>query len=157
MTTPTPNQTTTGPELVITRVFDAPRELVYAAWTDPDQLAAWSGPDSFAIVHIEGEVRPGGRWRMGMRSAEYGEYCNHGEWREVVPPERLVFTTAWEEPDGTPEHEMLVTVTFTDLGDGRTEMTFHQAAFMHERSRDSHREGWTECFDKLDTHLTTVS
>ncbi len=151
-----PNEATAGPELVITRVFDAPRELVFQAWTDLEQLAAWSAPDTFTTVHVEGDLRPGGKWRMGMRSDAYGEFWNHGEWREITPPERLIFTTSWEETDGRPEHEMLITVTFTDL-DRKTEMTFHQAVFMHDQSRDSHRDGWTECFDKLDAHLEAVT
>lgn len=85
---------------------------------------------------------------MCMSSEEHGTFCCHGVWREITPPERLVFTTAWENPDGPPEHEMLITVTFADLG-GRTEMTFHQAPFIHEQSRDSLNDGWSECFDKL--------
>jgi uncharacterized protein YndB with AHSA1/START domain len=149
-------KTPAGPELVITRVFDAPRELVFQAWTDLDQLAVWSGPDTFTITHVEGDLRPGGTWRMGMRSDEYGETWSHGVWREITPPERLVFTTAWEEPDGTPEHEMLITVRFKDLN-GKTEMTFHQAVFMHQQSRDSHRDGWSECFDKLDANLAVTT
>ena len=71
-----------------------------------------------------------------------------GAWREITPPGCLVFTTAWEDPHGAPEHEMLITVTFADLG-GRTEMTFHQAGFIHEQSRDGHNDGWSECVDKL--------
>jgi uncharacterized protein YndB with AHSA1/START domain len=147
MTTSNPI-TVSGPELVITRVFDAPRELVFAAWIDYEQLAIWSGPTGFTIPSVEGDLRPGGEWRMCMSSEEHGTLWCHGVWREITPPERLVFTTAWENPDGAPEHEMLVTVTFADQG-GTTEMTFHQAAFIHEQSRDSHNDGWSECFDKL--------
>jgi uncharacterized protein YndB with AHSA1/START domain len=149
---PQPN---TGPALEITRVFDAPRELVFAAWLDPEQLVEWSGPDGFTVPFIEGDPVPGGAWRMCMKSAEHGEIWSHGVWREVVPPQRLSFTTAWEASDGSPEHEMLITVTLTDLG-GRTEMHFHQAAFASDESRDGHNEGWTECFDKLDALLTAA-
>jgi uncharacterized protein YndB with AHSA1/START domain len=144
-----------GPALEITRVFDAPRELVFAAWLDPEQLVEWSGPKGFTVPFIEGDPVPGGPWRMCMRSAEHGDVWSHGVWREVTPPERLVFTTAWETSDGSPDHEMLITVTLTDLG-GRTEMHFHQATFTSDGSRDSHNEGWTECFDKLDALLTAA-
>ena len=71
-----------------------------------------------------------------------------GVWREITPPECLVFTTAWEDPHAASEHEMLTTVTFADPG-GRTEMTFHQAGSIHEQSHDSHSDGWSECVDKL--------
>jgi uncharacterized protein YndB with AHSA1/START domain len=148
--------TTAGPELVITRVFDAPRELVFAAWTDPEQFRVWSVPTNFVVTHAEGDVRPGGAWRSAMRSDEWGELWLHGVWLEVAPPERLSFTTAWETDDGSPDHEMLITVTFTDV-DGKTKMRFHQAAFIHEQSRDSHRDGWSECFDNLDSHLAGVT
>ena len=145
-------KTKTGPELEITRVFDAPRELVWAAWTDLEQLARWSGPRGFEITFNESDLRPGGAWRMGMRSQQWGEIWQHGVFREIDRPDRLVFTTAWEEPAGTPEHEMLVTIGFAEV-DGKTEMTFHQAAFSAEPSRDSHIDGWTQCFDKLDGYL----
>ena len=141
------------PKLVITRVFAAPRATVWAAWTT-EQMAQWAGPAGFTIPSSVADVRPGGSWRACMRSEEHGEFCQHGVYHEVVAPERLVFTTAWEEPDGTPEHEMLVTVTFADLGD-RTEMTFEQATFSSEQSRDSHVDGWSQCFDKLETYLAT--
>lgn len=154
-TTPDPT-TVSGPELVITRVFEAPHDLVFAAWTDLDQLAVWSGPTGFTIPSVDGDLQPGGAWRMCMTSEQHGTFWCHGVWCEIAPPERLVFTTAWEDPNGGPEHEMLVTVTFADLG-GTTEMTFHQAAFIHEQSRDSHDDGWSACFDKLAVHLAGVA
>ena len=149
MTTRSP---ATEPVLEITRIFDAPRERVFAAWIDERQLAEWSAPVGWAMTHIEGDLTPGGAWRMCMTSPEHGELWSHGLWKEIVPPERLVFTTAWETDDGSPEHEMLITVTLTDLGD-RTEMHFRQAVFASVESRDGHDEGWSECFAKLDALL----
>jgi uncharacterized protein YndB with AHSA1/START domain len=144
------------PALEITRTFEAPRELVFAAWIDLAQLTEWSGPEGFTVTHFEGEAVPGGAYRMCMRSDEHGDIWSHGVWRELLPPERLVFTTAWETTDGSPEHEMLITVTLTDRGD-RTEMHFRQAVFTSAESRDSHNDGWTECFDKLDALLARVA
>ena len=142
----------TGRELVITRVFDAPRELVWAAWTHPDHARAW-GPKGMRWTFAEADVAPGGAWRRCMvADADGTEYWSHGVYREVVEPERLVFTFAWEERDGSPEHETLVTVTLADLG-GRTRMTFRQAPFVSAESRDGHEGGWSEAFDDLAAHL----
>ena len=146
---------TAGPRLEITRIFDAPREAVWAAWTEPEQVASWSGPRGFEITSNQADLRAGGAWRMCMRSAEWGELWQHGVFRQVDRPELLVFTTAWEEPDGTPEHEMLVTIRFADLG-GKTEMMFQQSSFRSEQSRDSHIDGWTQCLDKLGEHLAAA-
>ncbi len=137
-----------APELTITRVFSAPRERVWRAWTDPAEIRQWMCPSGFEVTHNEGEVVPGGAWRMAMRSEEFGELWLHGVYRVVSPPEHLVFTTVWEE-SGPEEHEMQITVTFADHADG-TLMTFHQTPFQSAESRDSHVSGWQECFDKLD-------
>ena len=112
-------RSTTGPaqrELVITREFDAPRELVYEAWTDPQHAAQWWGPRHHPARLIKMDVRPGGAWRHCLQSTETGDDLWHGGvFREVVPPERLVFTFAWEE-EGERGLETLVTVTFADIG-----------------------------------------
>lgn len=76
-----------------------------------------------------------------------------GVYREIVKPEHLVFTFAWENEDGQPKHDTLVTVTFAEQ-DGKTRLTFHQAIFELIESRDSHRLDWSECFDRLEAYLT---
>lgn len=139
-------------ELVITRVFDAPRDLVFKAWTDPEQLARWWGPRNFSTTSVALDSRPGGAHRTCMRSAEGKDYWSGGVFREVVEPERLAFTFTWDEFEDQPTHEMLVTVTFTAEGD-RTRMVFRQTPFLRREDCESHREGWTECFDKLVVHL----
>ena len=139
-------------ELVITRDFDAPRALVFAAWTDPDHARHWWGPKDYPATHLEMDVRPGGKWRNRLTSTETGRDLWHGGvFREVVPPERLVFTFAWEE-DGERGLETVVTVTFAERG-GRTRMTFRQAPFRSAGERDGHAGGWTSCFDRLTEHL----
>jgi uncharacterized protein YndB with AHSA1/START domain len=143
--------TTAEPELLITRLLDAPRSLVFAAWTKPEHLVRWWGPKDFTAPSLAMDVRPGGVWRACIRSAEGADYWMHGTYREVAPPERLVFTFAWED-QGQPSHQMLVTVTFAEH-DGKTRLTFHQAPFESVESRDFHHGGWSECFDRLEDYL----
>ncbi len=132
------------PDLEITRVFAAPRELVFAAWTHPDHLASWFGPQGFTCSAVTVDPRPGGRWRACIRSPEGEDHWMHGVYREVRTPERLVFTFTWEAQG----QETLVTIGFADL-DGKTEMTFAQTGFPTAAERDGHHEGWTSAFDDL--------
>jgi uncharacterized protein YndB with AHSA1/START domain len=142
--------------LHFTRVFDAPRELVFKAWTDPKHLRHWWGPKNFPADELSMEVRPGGRWRHRLRSTENGDELWHGGvFREVVPPERLVFTFAWDE-DGMRGHETIVTVTFAEQN-GKTLMTFHHELFRSVEERDGHMGGWTSTFDRLAEHLVDWS
>jgi uncharacterized protein YndB with AHSA1/START domain len=138
---------TSDRELAITRVFDAPRELVFRAWTDPQQLTRWWGPAGFSTPSVALEVAPGGAWRTCIRSSEDGrDYWSRGHYTEVVPPERLAFTFRWEDEDSP---ETVVTVSFDDQGGGKTRMTFRQAVFASAEERDDHESGWSECFDDL--------
>jgi uncharacterized protein YndB with AHSA1/START domain len=95
-------------ELVITRIIDALRHIVFEAWTEPDRVARWWGPQGFTTVYHDMTIRPGGAFRFCMRSPEGTEYWKQGVYREVVEPERLVFTFAWEDADGKPSHQTLV-------------------------------------------------
>ena len=122
-----------GRELVIERVFNAPRALVFRAWTDPEHARQWFGPRDYPARELTMDVRPGGRWRSCLRSVETGnDLWVGGVYREIVAPERLVFTFAWEE-EGERGLETLVTLTFTE--------------------RDGHRGGWTSTWDRLDDLL----
>jgi len=143
---------TTRPELVITRIFDAPRSLVFKAWTEPEHLVHWSAPRGFTMTHCEGDLRPGGAWRACMRSPERGDLWLGGVYREIVAPELLVFTHAWDDENGKRGHETLVTVTLADHA-GKTKLTFRQAFFESVASRDGHQGGWTQCFDLLAEYL----
>jgi len=153
--TSNPTTKTGERELVITRVFDAPRELVFKAWTEPKRVMHWLGPKDFTALEFEMDRRPGGAWHARMRSPEGMEYSNRGVVREVVEPERLAFTFAWDDEDGKPGREMLITITFAEH-DGRTEMTFAQSVFESAEDRDGHREGWTESFDRLADYLASA-
>lgn len=141
------------PELVITRVFDAPRGLVFDAWTKPEHLERWQGaPRGFTVTAHKVEMRPGGAYRICMRSPEGVDHWLQGVYREIVRPERLVFTHAWLDAEGKPGKETLVTITFTERG-GKTELTLHQTGFKSVESRDGHKEGWTSTFDRLAEYL----
>jgi uncharacterized protein YndB with AHSA1/START domain len=140
---------------VITRVFDAPRELVFKAWTEPERILQWLGPRGFTATEFEMDTKPGGAWHSRMHSPDGKPYANGGNILEAIEPERLVFTFAWDDEDGRPGREMLITITLADLG-GRTEMTFHQAVFEDIEDRDGHRGGWSESFDKLAAYLASA-
>jgi uncharacterized protein YndB with AHSA1/START domain len=141
-----------GNDLNITRVFDAPRELVFKAWTEPERIKQWLAPRGFTIPFADGELRPGGKWRQSMVKPDGTELWLGGEYREIVEPERLVFTHAWDDANGKPGPETTITVTFTER-DGKTEMKFRQGPFVSDGERQGHSGGWTECFDKLDELL----
>jgi len=142
-------------ELVITRIIDAPRHIVFQAWTEPDRVARWWGPQGFTTVYHDMDIRPGGAFRVCMRSPEGAEHWKQGVYREVVEPERLVFTFAWEEADGKPGHQTLVTVTFAERGD-KTELRLHQAVFETIARRDEHQHGWTSTLERFAEYLASA-
>ena len=143
-------------ELVIDRVFDAPRELVWKAWTDPEMMKVWSSPRGFTIPRSEGELRINGRWHATMVKPDGEELNLGGKYLEISEPDRLVFTHVWmDENDNPTGPESIVTVTLTPRGK-KTEMNFRQTGFDSVGSRDGHSEGWTECFDKLDEMLAAA-
>ena len=110
------------------------------------------GADRDPAAHLEMDVRPGGVWRGLLRSPGDGSELSHkGVFREVTPPERLVFTFSWDE-EGERGLETLITITFADQGD-KTLMTFRQIPFQSAEERDGHRYGWGSAFDRFDEHL----
>ena len=135
-------------EFTTSRIFDAPRESVFKAWTDPELMRQWAAPHGFAITYQAGELRPDGVWRTCMRSPEGVDLWLGGSYVEIIPPQRLVFTHVWDEEGGQPAHETLVTVTFEEVG-GRALLTLHQQGFRSRESRDGHEAGWNECLDIL--------
>jgi len=120
-------ETTNTREIVITRVFDAPRELVFKAWLDPGHLAQWWGPKGFTNPICEVDARPGGSWRVVMRAPDGSEYPCKGIYREIVAPERLVFSNMAEDGEGNPVLDGFTTVTFEDEG-GKTKLTLRTRA-----------------------------
>jgi uncharacterized protein YndB with AHSA1/START domain len=139
-------------DLVLTRLINAPRELVFAAFTEAKHIRQWWGPRDFPATHVELDARVGGRWRHCLTSPTDGrELWQHGVFREIAPPSRLVFTFVWEE-QGERGLETLVTITFADE-DGRTRLRFHQTPFQSLTERDGHGYGWGSTFDRLDEFL----
>jgi uncharacterized protein YndB with AHSA1/START domain len=174
-------------ELVITRIFDAPRELVFEAFTDPARLMNWWGPHGCTVLSCEADLRAGGTWCISMRTPRVlTQFVNRhpsnrdtshalsqqrqsgrdvaahendwiverqrGVYQEVVEPERLVFTYAFEDDAGRPLQQTVVTVTFAEEG-GRTRLTLHQAIFESVSARDDHVRGWTEALEHLAEYL----
>ena len=145
----------TRPSLSLQRVFDAPRALVWKAWTTPETVVLWLGPVEWPAVSVSQDLRVGGEWRACLRSPETGEdLWQGGVYREIVPPERLVFTFRWDESheDGPPV-DTLVTVEFAELPDGRTRMDFTHEGLKSEQSLVGHRHGWTSTFERLEAFL----
>jgi uncharacterized protein YndB with AHSA1/START domain len=143
-------------ELVITRVFDAPRSLVFKAWTDPEHHVKWMGPEGFTGKVLRSELRPGGAYRFYMRDPKGGDHWQQGIFREVVEPERLVFTYEWANEQGQATRpQTIVTLTFEDQG-GKTKLTLKQGIFESVSARDDHRGGWSSSLDCLANYLTTA-
>jgi uncharacterized protein YndB with AHSA1/START domain len=136
--------------ITIIRVFDAPRERVWKEWTEPERFADWYGGSEgeVPVSTVSMDVREGGAWRATMLY-DGREIQWHGEYREVVEPERLVLTFSDRPGD---EYE-LVTVVLTDLGDGRTEMLFQQHGRMTPQQYERAGQGWSGFFDRMDERL----
>lgn len=153
-----------GRELVITRVFDAPRELVWKAWTEPERFMRWWGPKIFTSPSCQIDLRVGGRYLWCMRWPDGRDNYSTGEYREIVPFERLAYTSCFADADGNvvpATHygmsadialEMHVTVTFEDH-DGKTKMTITHAGLPAGDMMASANQGWNESFDKLAASL----
>jgi uncharacterized protein YndB with AHSA1/START domain len=143
--------TPTSDEIRITRVFDAPRELVWKAWTTPAMLVHWFGCAAFSTVSAEADVREGGNWRVVMRAPDGEDFPAFGRYLELVPVERIVMTHQWEKEVAgvNPAHfETLVTVLLREEKGG-TIMSFRQTGLATEASRDSHIGGWCDSMDAL--------
>jgi uncharacterized protein YndB with AHSA1/START domain len=145
----------TADGITITRIFAAPRERVWQEWTEPERFADWfGGPESeVPLSTVSMDVKPGGSWRLTMFAAPGRREINwSGEYREVVEPERLVFTVS-DQP-GEEAFE-LVTVLLVDLGDGRTEMHFEQRGRLAAEVYEAAKQGWSTFFDRIDERLLT--
>ncbi|MDQ3227976.1 MAG: SRPBCC family protein [Chloroflexota bacterium] len=143
-------------EIAMERVFDAPRELVFAAYTDPAHIPHWWGPRGVTTTVDTMDVRPGGTWRFVHRDQDGAEYGFHGEYREVVPPERLVSTFEFE---GMPGHVLVDTATFTEV-DGKTKVTvtslFASGEDLQGMMDSGMEAGARESWDRLAELLSTL-
>jgi uncharacterized protein YndB with AHSA1/START domain len=137
-----------GHTLVIHRTFEAPRILVWKAWTESDHLLRWLCPAGFNVLFVENDLRVGGVWRSGMRSPDGEDFIHRGEYLEIEKPSRLVFTHRWERNHIEPPANTKITVILSESG-AVTQMTFIHAGLATEESACSHRNGWTGAFDNL--------
>jgi uncharacterized protein YndB with AHSA1/START domain len=136
------------------RTFNAPALAVFEAWTSTEALRRWYPPGrDWETPVAEVDLRVGGRLRIVMRSPDGEEFGGGGEFREIVPPTRLVFTWAWDRPD-VAEGAQLVEVDFIERSDGATTVVLTNRGLRDQASRESHREGWEGSFDNLDRVLT---
>jgi uncharacterized protein YndB with AHSA1/START domain len=151
-------------EVLVTRVFDAPRELVFAAWTESQHLKRWWGPAGYTMPYCEIHLREGGVFFYCMRSPEGRDIWVKGDFREVVVPERLILTVSFTDAEGNvvaPTRygmssdwpmEMLMKVTF-DEGEGKTKVTLRYEGVPPGADRDESRQGWAESLDRLAEYL----
>ncbi|HET9213308.1 MAG TPA: SRPBCC family protein [Gaiellaceae bacterium] len=126
----------TDEQILITREFDAPRHLVFRAWTTPELVRRWWHANRGEVTVVEIDLRVGGRWRYAMVTEDGLEVAFHGEYREIVPDERIVATEVYEGlPEGVPQEEAVSTATFTER-EGRTTVTF-----LVQQTSKEHRDG----------------
>lgn len=137
--------------LEFSRTFDAPRELVWRLWRDPEHIVRWHGPQGMWLTACEIDFRVGGKWRRCMSHAVGHEHWIHGEYLEIREPERLVFTYINEYDP----FETIVELDFEDVG-GKTRMHFHQAPFPTIEERDGHGWGWNSSLQLLADYVVQV-
>jgi uncharacterized protein YndB with AHSA1/START domain len=142
------------PALSIERHYAAAPEKVWRAWTDPQAVKRWWGPEAGDPVSLaELDVRVGGRFRIVFGGPEGRLHECAGIYKEVVPNRKLVFTWCW--PNSTPDRVSLITILFDPAGAG-THLVFRHEQFFDEAARDGHKRGWTQTFAKLDEFLNTL-
>jgi uncharacterized protein YndB with AHSA1/START domain len=147
-------------ELVLTRVFDAPRELVFKVWTDPKHVARWWGPHRFTNPVCELDLRPGGAILIHMRGPDGTVYPMTGVYQEIIRPERLVFTSSALDSDGNPMFEILTTVTFTEEN-GKTKQILRARVIKRTAQAAPYlagmEAGWTQSLERLAAYIATES
>jgi uncharacterized protein YndB with AHSA1/START domain len=147
--------------MVITRIFDAPRALVWKAWTDPQYVMQWWGPKGFTAPVCKIDFRVGGKFLCCMKSPDGQEMWNGGEYHEIVPHEKIVYSLYFADSKGNKvdpaqlgiEHEAMEdardVVIFEDFGNGQTKLTMIGNETMEDAKNSGQLEGWNEIFDKV--------
>ena len=164
---------TKSPDFVISRVFDAPRELVWKAFTEAERMKQWWGPKGFTVISSKMDLRAGGTYHYGMKAPNGSPMWGKFVFREIVPSERLVFVNSFsDEAGGTTRHpmhlswplEMLSIFTFEDAPGGRTRVTIRWSAHnateeeqnTFDTNHNSMQQGWTGTLDTLTAYLATA-
>jgi uncharacterized protein YndB with AHSA1/START domain len=140
-----------GLMLHLERDLGAPAERVFAACLDPEALAEWWGPAGFTSPRVDLDARAGGRYRIRMQPPEGDAFHLRGEFVEVDPPRRLVYTFEWEDPDPG-DRQTVVTLSFLERGQG-TKVVLDQGPFATEARRALHESGWTDTLERLERFL----
>ena len=157
-------------EFVISRVFDAPRELVWKCFTDPEHMRQWWGPKGVTVLTSKMDLRPGGTYHYGMKAPDGALMWGKMVYREISPPDRIVFINSFSDEDGGTTHhpmaptwplEMLSIFTFEDMPDGKTKFTVRWSPYnpteeeqqTFDAGHDSMRQGWGGTLDKLQVYL----
>jgi uncharacterized protein YndB with AHSA1/START domain len=141
-----------GFSLEIKRIIKAPRDRVYAAWTDPEQLKQWFGPEKVQTHGIIAEPRAGGRCRWDLSNPEGEKMTCLGEYRELEPDRKIVFTWQWDDDEDWENRTSIVTVELADV-EGGTELRLRHELLPNEQSREGHTGGWNSALDKLETFV----
>ena len=143
-------------DLTITRTFDAMRDLVWKLFTEPEHIMQWMGPRDFVPKNFTQDARVGSTWRGMLHPIKGGrDLWQGGTFLEIDPPAHVSYTFAWDDENGRPGHETIVTLDFEAQGN-KTKLNFHQTGFPTEGERDGHRGDWSETFDKLEEYLASA-
>lgn len=147
--------------MTVTRIFDAPRELVWKAWTDPKYVMQWWGPKGFTAPYCKIDFREGGKFHCCMRTPDGQEFWNAGEYHQIVPYEKIVSSMYFSDAQGNKvdaaeygiEHEAIEdacdVILFEDLGNGQTKLTFIGNEPMESARNSGQLEGWKQILDKI--------
>ena len=147
--------------MTVTRIFDAPRELVWKAWTDPKYVMQWWGPKGFTAPYCKIDFREGGKFHCCMRTPDGQEFWNAGEYHQIVPYEKIVSSMYFSDAQGNKvdaaeygiEHEAIEdacdVILFEDLGNGKTKLTFIGNEPMESAKNSGQLEGWKQILDKI--------
>jgi uncharacterized protein YndB with AHSA1/START domain len=133
----------------LTRIIDAPREEVFRAWTEPEQIRRWWGPGEFTCPEADVDLRPGGSYKLAMQPIAGDPFLVVGIYREVDPPARLVYTWRWETGPAADGSESLVTVEFNRIGD-QTELVLTHTDFPASHGPAPYQMGWEGGLDKFE-------
>jgi uncharacterized protein YndB with AHSA1/START domain len=136
----------------ITRLIKAPRERVFDAFTIPEQIVKWIGPEDHDAISADVDLRVGGEYSVRFAVESHGELQAYGVFREIVPPSRLAYTWNWDDPR-LDIGETLITVDFVEAN-GATELRFRHEGLPTIEDRDGHNDGWNRCLNKLERFLS---
>lgn len=146
--------TTTDDTVTITRRLKASREKIFAYFASAEGMKQWMGPGDVKVQQCLADVRVGGSYRVTMTSPQFGEMTAAGEYREVVAPEKIVYTWKWEDDEDWANCQSLVCIELIAMG-AETELRLSHSGFPAPQNRENHAQGWTACLAKLESLLAS--